>query len=103
MNGQKTFKAIGLMSGTSMDGVDAALIESDGEGSVRRFGFFSLPYSDAFRDRLKAILGTSEADQELAKALRLFCARARDCVSLARSAWLLRSSALRSLDFAKKR
>jgi anhydro-N-acetylmuramic acid kinase len=69
VNGQKTFKAIGLMSGTSMDGVDAALIESDGEGSVRRFGFFSLPYSDAFRDRLKAILGTSEADQELAREL----------------------------------
>jgi anhydro-N-acetylmuramic acid kinase len=28
-------KAIGLMSGTSLDGVDAALIESDGEAAVR--------------------------------------------------------------------
>ncbi|MDG6746349.1 anhydro-N-acetylmuramic acid kinase, partial [Staphylococcus aureus] len=27
--------AIGLMSGTSLDGVDAALIETDGEAQVR--------------------------------------------------------------------
>jgi len=69
VNGKKIFKAIGLMSGTSMDGVDAALIESDGEGTVRRRGFFSLPYSEAFRGRLKAVLGTSGAHPELAREL----------------------------------
>ena len=30
-------RVIGLMSGTSLDGVDAALIETDGEG-IRAFG-----------------------------------------------------------------
>lgn len=69
MIGQKTFKAIGLMSGTSMDGVDAALIESDGDGIVRRRGFFSLPYTEEFRGRLKAVLGTSDAHPELAREL----------------------------------
>ncbi|MCW5730708.1 MAG: anhydro-N-acetylmuramic acid kinase [Alphaproteobacteria bacterium] len=49
--------ALGLMSGTSMDGVDAALIESDGE-RVRELGpWISRPYPDGFRRRLRAILG----------------------------------------------
>lgn len=33
----RSYRAIGLMSGTSMDGIDAALIETDGE-TVTRFG-----------------------------------------------------------------
>ncbi|UUX50843.1 anhydro-N-acetylmuramic acid kinase [Nisaea acidiphila] len=69
MSDKRTWKAIGLMSGTSMDGVDAALIESDGEGSVRRCGFYSLPYSDAFRSRLKAVLGMPGDHTVLAREL----------------------------------
>ena len=44
--------AIGLMSGTSLDGVDAALIETDGEGQVRPVAFRGEPYSDAARAQL---------------------------------------------------
>lgn len=47
---------IGLMSGTSLDGVDAALIETDGEGVVRSLGFETFPYPDAFRTRLRGLL-----------------------------------------------
>jgi anhydro-N-acetylmuramic acid kinase len=46
--------AIGLMSGTSLDGVDAALIETDGEGVVRPIAFRGEPYSDAARAQLSA-------------------------------------------------
>ncbi|KIU29347.1 anhydro-N-acetylmuramic acid kinase [Sphingomonas melonis] len=46
--------AIGLMSGTSLDGIDAALIETDGEGEVRPLAFRGEPYSDAAREQLAA-------------------------------------------------
>ncbi|MGE4323331.1 MAG: anhydro-N-acetylmuramic acid kinase [Sphingobium sp.] len=44
--------AIGLMSGTSRDGVDAALIETDGEGAVTPVAAHASPYDDGFRLRL---------------------------------------------------
>jgi anhydro-N-acetylmuramic acid kinase len=44
--------AIGLMSGTSLDGIDAALIDTDGRGQVRSVAFRTEPYSDAARAEL---------------------------------------------------
>lgn len=44
--------AIGLMSGTSRDGIDAALIETDGQGAVTPVAFHAMPYTDGFRMRL---------------------------------------------------
>jgi len=49
--------ALGLMSGTSLDGVDAALLVTDGE-TVRDVGpALTLPYPDDLRGRLRAVLG----------------------------------------------
>lgn len=49
-------KAIGLMSGTSLDGVDVALIETDGEG-IGAFGPTGYrAYSDSERDLLRKAL-----------------------------------------------
>ncbi|MET0372453.1 MAG: anhydro-N-acetylmuramic acid kinase [Sphingobium sp.] len=44
--------AIGLMSGTSRDGIDAALIETDGEGAVTPVCFHACAYAPDFRARL---------------------------------------------------
>lgn len=46
--------AIGLMSGTSLDGIDAALIDTDGEGDTRLIAFRGEAYSDAARAELAA-------------------------------------------------
>jgi anhydro-N-acetylmuramic acid kinase len=46
--------AIGLMSGTSLDGIDAALIETDGEDQVRPIAFHGHAYDDATRAGLAA-------------------------------------------------
>ena len=58
-------RAIGLMSGTSLDGVDVALIETDGE-RIAAFGPTGYrPYSDTERDLLRRALaqGASLTDR----------------------------------------
>ena len=55
----RLYRAIGLMSGTSMDGIDAALIQTDGEGHVEPLGFVSKPYDEEFRERLRGALATA--------------------------------------------
>jgi anhydro-N-acetylmuramic acid kinase len=46
--------ALGLMSGTSMDGVDVALIETDGEKVYNRGPGATYPYPGAIRDVIAA-------------------------------------------------
>jgi anhydro-N-acetylmuramic acid kinase len=53
----KTMRALGLMSGTSMDGIDVALIETDGEEAVVRGPSATFAYDAAFRARLVEALG----------------------------------------------
>jgi anhydro-N-acetylmuramic acid kinase len=49
-------RAIGLMSGTSMDGIDIAVVETDGEGHLRRGPSETHAYPEEFRERLRAAL-----------------------------------------------
>jgi 1,6-anhydro-N-acetylmuramate kinase len=46
--------SIGLMSGTSMDGIDAALLDTDGENNINELGDLSSDYDSDFRILLKA-------------------------------------------------
>jgi len=57
------------MSGTSMDGIDAAVIETDGE-RIHEFGpCATLPYEPEFRERLRAVLGGLGPVAEVERAL----------------------------------
>jgi anhydro-N-acetylmuramic acid kinase len=49
-------RGIGLMSGTSMDGVDAAYVETDGAGAIVRGAAVTTPFDPDFRARLKAYI-----------------------------------------------
>jgi anhydro-N-acetylmuramic acid kinase len=53
---KKAWTAIGLMSGTSMDGVDAALITTDGEAMLEPGRHLTTPYDSAFRGRLQDLV-----------------------------------------------
>jgi anhydro-N-acetylmuramic acid kinase len=54
-------KVIGLMSGTSLDGVDAALLDTDGEDVVRPGLSLTLPYDAGTRAQLRGALETALA------------------------------------------
>lgn len=56
----KVYTAIGLMSGTSLDAVDVALIETDGLDYVRPLAILTRPYEDAVRAEIRAAYGQSD-------------------------------------------
>jgi anhydro-N-acetylmuramic acid kinase len=56
--------AIGVISGTSMDGIDVALIASDGEARVEPGAGASFPYPDAVRRALREVIADPRAARE---------------------------------------
>ncbi len=62
--------AVGLMSGTSVDGIDAALIDTDGKHRIERLAFYSAPYEPQFAGRIRDILGRDEPDDDTAAVER---------------------------------
>ena len=63
--------ALGLMSGTSLDGIDAAMIETDGQERVIPGPSLTIPYRETFRERLRSVLGgvgpVAEVEGELTR------------------------------------
>ncbi|HEX6643479.1 MAG TPA: anhydro-N-acetylmuramic acid kinase [Gemmatimonadales bacterium] len=53
--------AVGIMSGTSLDGVDAALVRFDGPSRAALLGFLTRPYSATERDEIRSGLTSATA------------------------------------------
>jgi anhydro-N-acetylmuramic acid kinase len=76
MEKEKVYTAVGLMSGTSLDGVDAAIIRTDGRSYVEPVEFIAIPYDEDLRDKLRGCLGKTSvndngvksAEREMTKA-----------------------------------
>ena len=52
----KNLYSLGLMSGTSMDGIDVSIIKSDGEQVLEVVDDIYLKYDDKIRSKLKKII-----------------------------------------------
>ena len=82
----KSYYSIGLMSGTSMDGVDASIIQSDGEKKYKTIidKYFEYPpgiykHLTKLRDKIKSskdLKNFSKEIKNIEKEITLFHARA---------------------------
>ena len=86
----RTWTAIGLMSGTSMDGVDAAVMVTDGEDHVAPGPHLTLPYDEEFRSDLRALVAGQGARKSVEQTLTALHAEAVS--TLLASAGLARSA-----------
>lgn len=56
---------LGLMSGTSIDGIDVAALHTDGEQSIAYGPTLFVPYENTFKQRIKSILGSTERNSSI--------------------------------------
>jgi len=64
---KKNFISLGLMSGTSMDGIDASIVKSDGEQFIEIIDDSYLKYENRLKFKLKKIINLCTSKDKLLK------------------------------------
>jgi anhydro-N-acetylmuramic acid kinase len=64
----KVYTAIGLMSGTSLDGIDAAMVQTDGRDNTLLLAFKTYFYDEETREAIRKVLRRGSPDEETARA-----------------------------------
>ncbi len=67
----KMITALGLMSGTSLDGIDAAIIRTDGKEVELTDYFISIPYKASFKERIREAFSNQENIGQLEKDITI--------------------------------
>jgi anhydro-N-acetylmuramic acid kinase len=68
---------VGLMSGTSLDGIDAAIVSIEGSGltaQVELLHYYNIPYEDALRERLKLLCTPTHSSVDLVCGMNVYLA-----------------------------
>ena len=73
-----SFIALGLMSGTSLDGIDASIIKSDGEDDLEIIDNKYLRYPEEFKDRLSEYIQNIDNRIDIEKNISLYKSIERD-------------------------
>ena len=68
MEENKVYTAIGMMSGTSLDGIDVALVKTDGMDYCELVDFQCFEYDKPTRNIIKNVLGSRHKNQQTSQA-----------------------------------
>ena len=66
----KSFNALGVLSGSAIDGVDIAQIKTDGVDVYEYGRMITVPYEDELRRKIKAVLGMKPDTPENIRRLK---------------------------------
>lgn len=64
MSENKVYTAIGMMSGTSLDGVDVALVKTDGKDYTRLLDYKEFAYDASLKEAVRLVFGREKPDNE---------------------------------------